>query len=464
MVLKRRITPTTVHLKEQLTVFGSLDAWTGQDDEELDPRKGYGKNGYQALECDEDEELPPVKRFFNHLKDTDSEYFNLLIGMVIVFNAAVIGFETEFGRGNFIFLEHFFNGVFFFEMTMRLNQTRLEYFCEPWNLFDFTLVCTGTLDLWILPIFTGASGSVHGVTSLRLLRLVRLLRLLRVLRIVRLFRMFGQLNVVLLAFVKAFEVVVVVSMFTILLNYVLAILLTQLAGQEAAMWGDDEALILEWFGTIEASMRTLFYVMTLSGWEHVCMTLVRVLPPIPVFFGFVTYIMITSYSMVSLITGIITESIAASHQDQKARRRNQIENDRIAIVTELTEFLTELLEDEMSTDGFVDAETLKNTLKGDQELFSKLTAIQICMNDKTMASLLDSMSQQGEVKVNVGYFVDKLCHQTGDAKALNVVECKNVAMEAKSAALGVRERMDRLEDHIQSMDSKLDRLLHVHKK
>merc|ERR1740117_2541549 len=125
------------------------------------------------------------------------------------------------------------------------------------------------------------------------------------------------------------------------------------------------------------------------------MTLVRVLPPIPVFFGFVTYIMITSYSMVSLITGIITESIAASHQDQKARRRNQIENDRIAIVTELTEFLTELLEDEMSTDGFVDAETLKNTLKGDQELFSKLTAIQICMNDKTMASLLDSMSQQG---------------------------------------------------------------------
>merc|ERR1719162_2167306 len=64
-------------------------------------------------------------------------------------------------------------------------------FCKYWtngsNCFDGTLVVTGTLDLYILPLLI--HGKKGGAVST-----LRLLRMLRVLRILRLFKVFRELS------------------------------------------------------------------------------------------------------------------------------------------------------------------------------------------------------------------------------------------------------------------------------
>lgn len=329
MVIKRRPTPTTVQLKEQLSVLGSLSAWTDNDEDEK-PTKGR-KDGYKALGDEDDPESTKQGRYRTYIApflDVESNNYNMLIGLVILMNALVIGIETDYGREQFQCFEHLFNACFFIEMLMRVTQLRMDYFYEAWNLFDFSLVITGTLDLWVLPLLTGKSGDptgsdFFGFTSLRLLRMIRVLRLMRVLRVVRIFRMFRQLFLIMQAFAKAFQVVLIVSGFIIILNYCYAIVLTQLVGHRAAAWPEDkQELIVKWFGSISASMRTMFFVMTLSDWDVIPMTLIEVLPSLPVMSAFGMYILVASYTMVSLISGIISESLIASQQDYKHKKTN----------------------------------------------------------------------------------------------------------------------------------------------
>ena len=60
-----------------------------------------------------------------------------------------------------------------------------------------------------------------------------------------------------------------------------------------------------WFGTIGASMQTLFTVMTLSGWHEIMAAISLEVPVYVVFPLTMFYIISTSYAMMSLITGII---------------------------------------------------------------------------------------------------------------------------------------------------------------
>merc|ERR1712025_183296 len=87
--------------------------------------------------------------------DVNSEQFNMGIGLVIMFNALIIGLETDLPPCTFFtVIEHVFNSIFLTEMLLRLADMKLQYFTQAWNVFDSTLVATGTLDLWILPVFT----------------------------------------------------------------------------------------------------------------------------------------------------------------------------------------------------------------------------------------------------------------------------------------------------------------------
>lgn len=435
--MSRRNTPPIGKIKEQLTVLGSLSKWADIDDE----GDAKSKKDYKELRGNgdgDDETTPAPPPWWKEWLDVESDNFNFIIGGVIVLNAIAIGFQTDFGNDGleapsdyvFLVLECVFNLFFLVEMIVRLAQLGREYFKDPWNWFDFALVLIGCVQMFVMTPYKLATRTQHksgNYTQLRLLRMVRILRLLRVLRVIRLFRMFHQLFLILTAFGKAFQVVVLIGILVLLIDYVLAIVVTSNIGKHAEDWEDDDDKndVEFWFGSIGNSMSTLFGVMTLSNWDPIAKVLAKVYPRGLIYSCFVFYIMVTSYTMISLITGIISESLITSQQEYKYNKLAAIEKQRKALNSELKELFIGVIEDDDQDDaGNVDADKLKESLNYERGLSGKLATLGIAIDDDDIVNLIDKMASDNQGSVNVEYFVDKLTYMNGAVNASQVVDLK----------------------------------------
>merc|ERR1712228_482418 len=106
-----------------------------------------------------------------------------------------------------------------------------------------------------------------------------------------------------------------------------------------------------------------------------------ILPQWVVSVTLVAYIMIASYTMMSLCTGIISESLVTSQQMFKHRKLQTFEDKRKQVANELLTFLVEVHEDEKDEFGNVEPEDLKTSVRGDTELLMKLSAIGINVDE-----------------------------------------------------------------------------------
>jgi len=437
MPIQRRSTPPTSQVKKAEGVLNSLSAWTDQAEPEEEEKKTSTRGGYRLLHPGGEGDAagaaaeappPPVSLKSRLCPDVESDNFNLVIGVVIIVNAAVIGLETDWGRDSFIIFEHCFISVFVVEMVLRISQMGLGYFQSPATLFDCFLVLAGALDLWIIPLVSGGGGSAKTKSNvgykLSILRLLRILRLMRILRVLRLFRMFNHLYLILQAFGKALQIVLLIGLIVVIIDFVCAIVLTQALSPNAHLWGEKEHLIDQWFGSIALSMHTLFVIMTLSDWDEIMRVLLEVVPAPIVIFAFVGYIMTTSYTMASLITAIISESLITSQQEYKRRKLMQIDKKRKALTGELREFLNEVHEDNLDPMGCVNHDELKQSVRGDQEMLTKLGEIGVVITEAGILQLVDKLSKDGKEVVNLEYFIDKLCNLSGAASMSSLVDLK----------------------------------------
>ncbi len=162
---------------------------------------------------------------------------------------------------------------------------RLSFFRNGWNVFDFIIVAVA-----LIP----ASGPLA------------VLRALRILRVLRLISVVPQLRRVVGALLTAIPGMLSVGAIIALVFYVGAVLSTKLFGQTFP----------DWFGTIGASMYTLFQVMTLESWS---MGIVRpVMDAYPyAWLFFVPFIVATSFAILNLFIGIIVDSMQIAHQRER---------------------------------------------------------------------------------------------------------------------------------------------------
>jgi hypothetical protein len=120
---------------------------------------------------------------------------NLIFGLMILINAFAIGLETD-NRDPYNadlkwdVVEWLFLVIFTVEMMLRMRQDKFKYFYDGWNVFDFVLVSSGYVSLFLMNVvLTESDGSGDSVVGmLTTLRTVRLLRLCRVLRLFRFFQ------------------------------------------------------------------------------------------------------------------------------------------------------------------------------------------------------------------------------------------------------------------------------------
>jgi voltage-gated sodium channel len=220
-----------------------------------------------------------------------------IVGL-IVFNAVTLGLETSDSLmarwgGLLHAVDALVLAVFVVELGIKVYAQGLRFFRSAWNVFDFVVV-----GIALLP----ASGPLS------------VLRALRVLRVLRLISVVPRLRFVVEALLRAVPGIAAIGALMLLLYYVFAVMATGLFGDRFP----------EWFGTIGASMYTLFQVMTLESWSMGIVRPVMVDYPLAWVF-FIPFILLATFTMLNLFIGIIVDTMQSMHGQEHAQEVDDIE-------------------------------------------------------------------------------------------------------------------------------------------
>lgn len=212
----------------------------------------------------------------------ESSRIQRFIITVILINAVVLGLETDRTLmeryGTLLMLvDKACLVIFIIELGCKMTAFRSLFWRSGWNVFDFLVVAVA-----LVP------GS--GVWAV--------LRSLRVLRVLRLLTAIPQLKKVIAAFLHSIPGLSGVIAVMAIVFFTAGVLATNLFGEAFP----------QWFGTLGASLFSLFQIMTLESWS---MGIVRpIMETFPWAWAFfVPFIVIATFTILNLFIGIIVSTM-----------------------------------------------------------------------------------------------------------------------------------------------------------
>lgn len=243
-------------------------------------------------------------------RTVDSKAFKIFIIAAIIVAGIVVGLETvpeiaEKYAGPMYVLDRVIISIFIGELLLKLAAEWPQpgrYFLDAWNILDFAIVVA-----CFLPIDSNY---------------VLVIRMVRLLRVLKLVRAFPKMQLLVSALLKSLPSMGYVSMLMFLLFYIYGV-----AG--TFMFGKNDPLH---FGSLVASMLTLFQMVTLEGWNEIMNIQVygcdRVgydgalaafckhpssSPMSPLFF--VTFIVLGAMVVINLLVGVMITSLEEAHEE-----------------------------------------------------------------------------------------------------------------------------------------------------
>ncbi len=248
-------------------------------------------------------------------KLTQSQSFNRIILGLIFLSGILVGVETYPAFSDDTFagqvlqtLQTLILIVFLVEIALKVmacGNRPFDYFKEPWNLFDFTIVV-----ICFLPLHFESAAVVRMARILRALRMITVLPRLRLLvsALLRSIPSLGYIGVLLGLHFYIYSVIGTVA------------------------FGDNDPIR---FGSLHKTSTTLFQVLTLEGWNDVRDTQVmgsdvtyddawkelakdhRIsrAQPIAATIYFVTFILLGTMIMLNLFTGVIISSMEEAQNE-----------------------------------------------------------------------------------------------------------------------------------------------------
>lgn len=219
-----------------------------------------------------------------------------IIGLIIV-NSIIIGLETSptlmasYG-GPLMMVDRLILGLFLLEVVLNLSVYRLSYFKSGWNVFDFVIV-----SIAILP----TSGAFS------------ILRAFRIFRSLRLIKTIPKLRFIVEALLHSLPSLIWIFVLLSLVFYVFAVVGTTAFGADFP----------HWFGTLGASMFTLFQIMTLEGWAEISRT-IQEAQPFAMFY-FISFILIASYTTLNIFIAIVVNTMSEIRDHDRTEEIQAIE-------------------------------------------------------------------------------------------------------------------------------------------
>mgnify|MGYP001814365401 FL=1 len=261
---------------------------------------------------------PGLKLAANIAAIVESRAFSITITLVIVINAIVLGLETSprvmaVAGPLLLAIDSAALWIFTIEIGLKIWLYRGRFFRGGWNIFDFTIVAIAWLP---------ATGP---------LSVLRALRIIRVLRVVSLI---PQMRAVVGALFKALPGMGSILAVLMLVFYIAAVMATKLFGETFP----------DWFGSIAASMFSLFQIMTLESWS---MGIVRpVMEQHPGAWAFfVPFIIVTTFTVLNLFIALIVNSMQSLQTETSESLRTEAviaHDERELLLQRIEELTTEV--------------------------------------------------------------------------------------------------------------------------
>jgi voltage-gated sodium channel len=239
---------------------------------------------------------------------------------LIVLNAFTLGIETSHAVmdriGPFLnVLDRLILTVFVVEIVARIAVQRTAFLRDGWNIFD------------VIVVGIALAPATEAFSVLRALRVLRLMRLITAVPTLR--RVVGGL---ITALPGMGSIILLIS----LIYYVCAVMAVNLYGAEFP----------QLFGTLGASLFTLFTIMTLEGWVEGVVRPVMEKHPFAWLF-FIPFIIGTTFTVLNLFIGIIVNAMQEEHAKaelaEREAEREMVHEETAPLVREIRELKTEII-------------------------------------------------------------------------------------------------------------------------
>lgn len=231
-----------------------------------------------------------MREFF--LKIRNNNFFEGFIISIILISAIFVGFRTYEESLNpeiflyISYLDYIVTIIFVIEILIRIiaEKNIINFFRQPWNIFDFLIV-----SISLIPI--------ESLDSILLARLVRVFRLLRLVSFIPQFRILIE------SFITAIPRVGYILLFMFVEFYIFAAIGSILF---------SEISPLHW-GNVGLAMLTLFQTATLEGWPDLMYQSLEVQRFSWLFF--VVFIILNSLVFMNMIIGVIIDVIVKANEN-----------------------------------------------------------------------------------------------------------------------------------------------------
>lgn len=195
--------------------------------------------------------------------------------------------------------------LFIIELIIRFMAYGLQFFKNPWSLFDLLVV-----GISLIP-------SQDAFSALRAARALRALRLISI---------FPKLRKVIEGLVMAIPGICAIAGVMSIIICVFGLIASKLYGSAHP----------EWFGNLHLSIFSLFQIMTLEGWPDIVRTVMQEKPFAWIFF--ITYILIATFSVLNLFIAVVVDAMQRSHNSEIDDNHEKIDiiNQKLDQILKLT--------------------------------------------------------------------------------------------------------------------------------
>eukprot|EP00747_Dinoflagellata_sp_TGD_P047887 gnl/TRDRNA2_/TRDRNA2_145271_c0_seq2.p1 gnl/TRDRNA2_/TRDRNA2_145271_c0~~gnl/TRDRNA2_/TRDRNA2_145271_c0_seq2.p1 ORF type:complete len:569 (+),score=102.39 gnl/TRDRNA2_/TRDRNA2_145271_c0_seq2:244-1707(+) len=255
----------------------------------------------------------------------ENQYFDGFIYGAIILNSIKMGVSLDYASGSWVdvwfWFEQIFTLILVGEMAVKLFVYGKAYFNDKWNWMDFVLGIIAMVDSWILLPLADSGSPLKAVMICRIFKVMRLARLVKVMR------MRPELWVTVQGIAAAFKTMIWVILLLLLMVYFFAIFCMDMIGAEDYTYEDGSegwAQKNVFFGSVSASMLTLFNMALLAEWAEIVRPVWQFQPYyVPAFMFFVLF---TTMGILNVVIGVIVErTAAAANADNEAKLQAELQ-------------------------------------------------------------------------------------------------------------------------------------------
>lgn len=390
-----------------------------------------------------------------HLPWIFTSQANTFFGCLILVNAGYIGAETDhyerLPEDFWLISESIFLVAFGIELILRwvhhkkmpmgIDEEAAPFFMHVWNVLDLLIVVAGILDTWVMTILIRRILGEENLSTGQLFGALQLFRILRLLRIIRIFRFLKELLLLAQGIYAAMKGLVWAIMLLVMTLYICSIISTRFIGtfSEDEPLPDGAAEMKMWFGSVHASLFTLFQLTTLESWPDITRHCMKVKGWYAGIF-FIFFVLFTNLVLLNLVTGVILENVMAISRREEEKALQREEAVRVQTVFKIHRLFDAVLGDLHS--GELSIEEFRQACLNPR-VVRQLQDLQIATHEAEELFVLMDTSKRG--CIDIDHFIEGCLRIRGVARAKHLL---GVQYDVQKVWSKLSEQIDECEDRL----------------